>query len=96
MSKMKKLLVLALLSNMAVSATFVPASTYRDYTCEELKEDYTGWSRAWIDSVLNNPVNISSINRYSVTKENEAQAEAEAHKEAIEKQAAKVGCELPK
>jgi len=96
MSKMKKLLVLALVSNMAVSATFVPASTYRDYTCEELNEDYIGWSRAWIDSVLNNPVNFNTVNRYSVTKENEAQEEAKAHKDAIEKQAAKVGCELPK
>jgi len=96
MSKMKKLLVLALVSNMAVSATFVPASTYRDYTCDELKEDYIGWHRAWVDSVLNNPVNFNTVNRYSVTKENEAQEEAKAHKAAIEKQAAKVGCELPK
>lgn len=92
---MKKLIILlVLVPNMAVSATFVPLSTYRGYTCDELKEDYKGWNSASLDAILNNMPNFNSINRYTVAKENPAKEEAEAHIAAIKKQANKIGCEL--
>lgn len=93
----KLLLALTLLSAPAMANIVnVPISQYRDYTCEELIEDYAEWRKASLNALLK-AVHETPARRNQIpnTKRyDDAREEAEAHIRTIQRAAKRIDCEL--
>jgi hypothetical protein len=84
-------IAVSLLSLSVQAEEYVSPMEYKDYTCEELKEDYKGIS----DIEFNNY--IESVDNFGTRKADELNEKSEhlkARLTAIEKAAKKINCEV--
>lgn len=86
-------LTLTSLSLPAQAASYVSPTEYKDYTCEELKEDYKGFSEANLNNLK------KAVEAFGTRKADKLSDEAEeinAHLKAIEKASERKGCPVKK
>lgn len=89
---MKKLILLALILSPVAVADYVSPSEYKDYTCEELREDYKGVLSAKIDNISEQiDVDYRSVRHSDLEHE---YVKLKSRSEAIEKAGKRIDCEV--
>lgn len=96
---MKKLICIAAIAlPLCANAAYVTPTAYKDHSCEELKEDYKGFSDEYLKLLTSDENKIYAENFYDKLRASELrdqQDKADAHVKAITRAAAKVNCALP-
>lgn len=90
----KKIIALAFLMLPLQSFSeeeYVSPMEYKDYSCDELKEDYEGISNVHLENLLESTEHLGTNKGRELDKKNEG---LEARLTAIEKAAAKINCSL--